>query len=153
MYSTVLLIHSWLRWLVIMFALIAIVRAILGASRRAPWTRADEIAGKLFLRTFDVQILLGLLLYFWLSPLTRSAFSDFGGAMGVAVTRFWAVEHVFGMVVAMVLAHVAQVRVRRIQNGRRKHMVTAIFYTLALVALLAAIPWPGMPNERPLFRW
>jgi hypothetical protein len=153
MYAAILLLHSWLRWLVLLAALTAVVRAIAGISAGRPWRPADDLAGRLFLRAFDVQILLGLLLYFLLSPITRGALGDFTGAMRISATRFWAVEHVFGMLVAVLLAHRGHIRVRSIQDHARKHRVAAVFYTLALIAILASIPWPGTPTGRPLFRW
>lgn len=153
MYAPVLFLHSWLRWLVLLFAIIAIARAIGGAASRRPWTPSDDLAGKLFIRTFDLQVLLGIVLYLFLSPITAAAMADFGGAMADSQTRFWAVEHVFGMVVALVLAHRGRMRVRAIQDPGRKHKVAAIFFILALVALAASIPWPGTPYWRPLLRW
>jgi hypothetical protein len=153
MYAAVLLVHSWLRWVVILFALLAILRAIHGAVTRRPWLPADDLAGKLFLRTLDLQILLGLLLYFVLSPITRGALGDFGAAMQVSATRFWAVEHVFGVIVGLVLAHRWHSRMRKIQDAGRRHKATIVFYSLALVAILVSLPWPGTPNARPLFRW
>ena len=153
MYAAVLVLHSWLRWAVLAFALVAILRALAGARTGRPWDATDDRSGKLFVIALDVQVLLGLLLYFVLSPLTRSALADFGGAMQVSAVRFWAVEHVFGMVVGLLLAHRARVRARSIQDPRRRHRVVAIMYALALVAIAAAIPWPGTPNARPLFRW
>ncbi len=69
------------------------------------------------------------------------------------VARFWAVEHVFGMIVGdhacphRPLAH-AQDRQRR-----QRHKLAAIFFTLALVVILASIPWPTLPHGRPLLRW
>ena len=145
--------HSWLRWAVVILGVLAIVRAVVGANGGKPWGPGDDRAGRLFTTVLDVQMLLGLLLYFVLSPLTRAALSDFSGAMQVSATRFWAVEHVFGMVVGIVLAHVGAKRVKSVADPRRKHLVAAIFYGLALVAIAAAIPWPGTPNERPLLRW
>jgi hypothetical protein len=153
MYPAILLVHSWLRWAVLLLAVLAIVRAISGAMGRRPWQPADERAGKFFVIALDIQMLLGLVLYFLLSPITRAALSDFGGAMQNPGTRFWAVEHVFGMVVAIVLAHRGQSRVRQLSEPIRKHRVAAVFFTLALVAILASIPWPGTPNGRVLFRW
>ena len=153
MYPATLLVHSWLRWLVILLALAAIARALAGAARHRPWTPADARAGRLFVIALDVQILIGLLLYFALSPITRAALTDLGRAMEVSAMRYWAVEHVFGMLVAVVLAHRGVSRVRTITDHGRKHRAAAIFFTLALVAILASIPWPGTPNARPLFRW
>ena len=153
MYAAVLLIHSWLRWAVILVALFAIVRAVTGASSRRPWAPADDRAGLLFTIVVDVQLLLGLLLYFALSPITQAALRDFGGAMAVSATRYWAVEHVFGMVVGVLLAHRGRARAKSIADPARRHKVAAIFFVLALVAILASIPWPGMPNARPLLRY
>ena len=95
---------------------------------------------------------IGLLLYVWLSPITQAAFADFGGAMRNAGLRFWAVEHVAGMVIAIALVHVGRAKIRKATTDRRRHSLAAIFYGIALIIMLASIPWPGMPAGRPLFR-
>lgn len=152
MYETVLLIHSWLRWVVLVAGIFAVVRSFAGWQGTKPWTRADDRAGGIFVGSLDLQLLLGLLLYIFLSPFSTAAFEDFGGAMRNSVLRFWAVEHLFGMVIATALAHVGRVRARK-ATAARKHRTSAIFYTLALVVMLASIPWPGTPAGRVLFRW
>jgi hypothetical protein len=152
LYAVVLLLHSYLRWLVILAGAVALFRAASGASRGASWTAADDKAGFWFVTAVDIQVLLGILLYGFLSPITRQAFGDFGGAMGDSVRRFWAVEHITGMIVGLALVHVGRVRTRRTDSLRR-HKVAAIFFGLALVAILVTIPWPGLPAGRPLLRW
>ena len=152
MYSATLLLHSWLRWLVLVLGLVAFARAAGGASRRRSWTPADDRAGFWFVMALDAQLLIGLLLYAFLSPITREAFADFGAAMKMSGLRFWAVEHAFGMLAALALAHIGRGRARRTDSLRR-HRVVAIFFGLAVLAILASIPWPGMPNGRPLLRW
>jgi hypothetical protein len=153
MYSTVLLLHSWLRWAVILLGLAATIRAIAGTSSRRPWLPMDDRISKLFARTLDLQMLLGLLLYFVFSPLTKAALGDFAAAMPDPLMRFWAVEHVFGMVIGVALVHIGIARAGRAADGSRKHRILAIFFVLAMVAILAAIPWPGRPYGRPLIRW
>lgn len=149
-YLTILTLHSWVRWLVVIAGALAVLRALGGGTR--PWTSSDERAGFWFTMLLDLQVLLGLLLYVWLSPITHEAFRDVGAAMKSSSLRFWAVEHIFGMLLALGLAHVGRVRIRRADMpGRRR--LAAIFFGLALVAVLASIPWPGMPNARPLLRW
>lgn len=152
MYSGVLLVHSWFRWAVVITGVLAALRAIAGASGRRPWTPADDRAGLWFTIALDVQVLIGVCLYFALSPFTAEAMKDFGAAMRNPALRFWAVEHAFGMIVALVLAHVGRIRIRNADTSRR-HTIAAIFFTIALVAILASIPWPGMPNGRPWVRW
>jgi hypothetical protein len=152
MYTAALALHSWLRWVVLALAVLAIVRAIAGSAGHRRWGPADDRAALFFMIALDVQLLLGLLLYFVWSPLTRAALADFGAAMGSGL-RYWAVEHVFGMLIGAILVHRGRARVRAIADPVAKHRVAAIFFGLALVAILASIPWPGMGNGRPLFRW
>ena len=149
-YLTILAVHSWVRWLVLISGLLAVLRAFRAA--RSAWTAADDRAGFWFVMLLDLQVLIGLLLYVWLSPITHEAFRGMGAAMKSSSLRFWAVEHVFGMVVALAFAHVGRVRIRKADPARRRK-VAAIFFGLALLALLASIPWPGTPNGRPLLRW
>jgi hypothetical protein len=81
MYGIVLTLHSLLRWVVLIASIVAAARGIAGWRSRRPWTLADERAGFWFVLALDLQLLLGLTLYAVLSPLTRGAFHDFGGAM------------------------------------------------------------------------
>jgi hypothetical protein len=141
-YTTILIFHSWLRW--------AVLAAGLAAALRGGSDRSDT-GGKWFTILLDVQLLLGLLLYFVLSPVTGAALEDFGAAMREAPLRFFAVEHTFGMVLAITLAHIGRGRVRKAAPEKRGR-TALIFYGLALVIILASIPWPGMPAGRPLFR-
>jgi hypothetical protein len=142
MYSLILIVHSWLRWAVIAAGAVALVR---GGS-------ANQSAAKWYTSLLDTQMLLGLLLYFVLSPFTTSALHDFGGAMKSPQLRFFALEHVFGMLIAIALAQVGRARVRTAPLERRGR-TAMIFFGLSLLALLASIPWPGMPAGRPLFRF
>jgi len=150
LYLTILTLHSWLRWLVVIAGVAAFARAISGGRR--PWTATDDRVGFWFVMLLDLQVLIGLLLYAWLSPITHEAFRDIGAAMKSSGLRFWAVEHIFGIVIALALAHVCRARMRKTDPSRRRRLA-AIFFGLALVAMFASIPWPGTPNGRPLLRW
>jgi hypothetical protein len=152
LYAVILTIHSWLRWIVLVAGIIAFVRAAAGASRRTDWTSADDRAGFWFVATLDAQVLLGLILYVFLSPFTHKAFGDIAQAMGDSRLRFWLIEHAFGMIIGLALAHVGRVRARKADSLRR-HRILAIFFGLSLVAIAVSIPWPGTPAAAPLLRW
>lgn len=145
MYGTILAFHNILRWLVLVAGLLAAGRALLGWFGGKAWTPLDNQAGLLFTISMDVQLLLGLLLYGVLSPITQQAFADFGAAMGDAGLRFFAVEHIAVMIVAVALAHVGRTRAKKAATDQKKHQMAAIFFTIAILAVLAAIPW-----SRPL---
>lgn len=109
--------------------------------------------GTIFITTLDIQFLVGLGLYAFLSPFTKIAFQNFAGAMTNPNLRFWAVEHIAGMIVGIALAHIGRVKVRKASTDVRKHLMVTIFFGLALVAIIGSIPWPGETVGRPLIRF
>ena len=139
MYSFVLAIHDILRWLILIFGVIAIIRAYVGWFGNKEWTDVDDWLGLGFTISLDVQFLLGLLLYFFLSPITTNAFANFSAAMSDSGTRFFLIEHSLMMLVAVILAHIGRSRAKKADTDVGKHRTSAIFYTLALLLILAAI--------------
>ena len=152
MYSATVVLHSLLRWVVILTGLAAAGRGIIGWNKRS-WTSTDDRAGVLFIGALDIQMLLGLLLYVGLSPTVSAAFRNIGGAMQDPVLRFFLVEHAVGMLIAIVLAHIGRVRTKKAMPESSKHRAAAVFFGLAIVLILLSIPWPGMPAGRPLWPW
>lgn len=142
MYNLVLTLHSLVRWIIVGVGLAAVVVAWIGWRGGRAWRPLDDRLGLGFTTAMDLNLLLGLLLYFVFSPLTAHALRDFAAAMSDSYLRFFAVEHIGVMVVAVVLAHIGRARSKRAKGDAAKFKQAAIFYTLALVAVLAAIPWP-----------
>jgi putative Ca2+/H+ antiporter (TMEM165/GDT1 family) len=89
----------------------------------------------------DLQLLSGLILYFFLSPITKLAMSDFGAAMKDAGLRFYAVEHISMMLIAVVLVHIGRAKSKKAKTDSGKFKIATIFFLIALVLMLAAIPW------------
>jgi hypothetical protein len=52
------------------------------------------------------------------------------------------VEHLAGMLIAIILIHIGKAQGRKAISDRAKHRRTMIFYLLALLIILASIPWP-----------
>ena len=150
MFLTTVVLHSLMRWAVLAFGLLAVVRAFNGWLGRRRWTSLDERAGKYFVLALDLQTLIGLVLYAGLSPITRVAFSDMGAAMKDTLLRFYAVEHVTLMLIGVALVHVGRVRARKAATDEGRHRAAAIFFVLGLLAILIGIPWPGRVVGRPL---
>lgn len=150
MYELVLLVHSWVRWTTVLAGVIAIVLTY--ASPQMPGSTRTDRWGLIFMITLDVQLLLGLLLYFALSPNTAAMFKDFAGAMRDPVARFWAVEHSTLMLAAVGLVHVGRILGRKATSLAVKRSRMLLCFTLAMIAILVATPWPGMTAGRPLFR-
>lgn len=145
MYATVLAIHNILRWVVLIAGVLAVGRALLGWFGKNPWSELDRRLGVIFTSSLDTQLLLGLLLYIFLSPITRGAFSDFGAAMAIPNMRFFAIEHIFYMLLAVVFGHLGSVFAKRAEEDK-KHQRAAIWFGLSLILILSGMPW-----MRPLF--
>jgi hypothetical protein len=152
MYSSALWLHSWLRWAVLVTGLVAWLRAVGGKTARRPWTPQDELWGLLLTISVDLQFVVGLVLYVFLSPITRLGLRNFGAAMQINVARFFTIEHLIGMIVGIALVHIARVKIRKAADPDRKHRLALVFYGIALVVMIISIPWPGLPVARPLFR-
>jgi len=151
-YNITLYAHSYMRWAVVILGALLLVQALIGWLGKRPWDASVGRLGSFFSISMDIQLLLGLLLYGVFSPVVQRALDDFGGAMADARLRFWAVEHILVMVVAVVLAHVGHVTAKRLPSEKRYRRY-AIFTILTMLAVLLAIPWPfSGADPRPLFR-
>lgn len=141
MYTFVLAIHNIMRWVVVILAIVALVRAYWGWFGKRDWTPSDRKAGMFFSISLDVQLLLGLILYFGLSPITRSAIQNLGAAMSNADLRFFALEHFFIMVLAVILVHIGTITSRKAVETVSKHRRAAVWFTLAVLAIIFGMPW------------
>jgi hypothetical protein len=152
MYTVVLLVHSWLRWVALAAGIGATVLAMRGTGGPSEDGRLERW-GMALVTVLDLQLLLGLLLYLVLSPNMAEIRGNFGAAMKDPVARFWAVEHITSMIAAVVLVHVGRVLGRKAATPDSKRMKLFICFGVATVLMLLAIPWPGMRAGRPLFRF
>lgn len=140
--SLVLTLHSLVRWAIVIVGVIAVVRAWIGWRGGKPWAQLDDRLGLGFTTVMDLNLLLGLLLYFVFSDITRAALQNFGAAMSNPAQRFFAVEHILIMIIAVVVAHVGRSRSKKAPSDSGKFKQAAIFFTVAMVLVLLAIPWP-----------
>ena len=141
MYSTLLLVHSYLRWAVLIFGIMAILKAIKGFNSGNPFTDSDRKTGLFFLISVHTQLLIGLILYVFLSPLTQAAFADFGAAMKDPALRLIAVEHISVNIIAAILVTVAYSKNKKAIADAQKHKNAWLFYGLALALIVSRIPW------------
>lgn len=150
MYSTILLMHSLIRWIALIVLIAAVGRSWAGLIGGKKWVPLDRNLGRALISALHTQLLLGLLLYIGLSPITSAAFKDFGAAMKDSTLRFWAVEHTFMAIIGVVVSQVAMILAQRAAEDRQRFMRAAVGYTLGLLCILAAIPWPFRAVGRPL---
>jgi len=148
-YGIVLYIHSLIRWAVVAAGLHAAARAWRGRLGEHAWLKADTRAGRILVSVMDLQLLVGLVLYFVYSPVVAGAMVRPDMVAGSRGMRFWVFEHPLAAIVAIVIAHIGFLKARK--GGPLAHRDAALFYTLALAIVLAAMPWPIFSYGRGLW--
>lgn len=129
--------HSGLRWVVLLLLLWTIWGAFQGRQKGAAFTDADRKRGLFAMISAHVQLLLGLFLYF-ISPYVKFE----GGIMKDSLLRFYTVEHISMMLIAIVLITLGYSRANKKADDRAKFQTQLVFFLIALLVILAAIPWP-----------
>jgi len=139
MYNILSHAHSGLRWVVLILLVAAIGRAFGKRRGSTVYPGKDPLALYAFIAT-HVQLLLGLILYF-ISPYV-SFEGGMGSIMGDTVRRFYTVEHLTGMLLAIGLITVGYVKAKKQAETNRGWKTISVYYLIGLVIILASIPWP-----------
>lgn len=153
LHEVVLGTHNLLRWVVLVTGVTAFIRSVAGSRAGREWRDADTKWLRVFVGAFDLQVLLGLFMYFATSALGVRMLQHMSMAMKSSVLRFFAVEHIGGMLVAAALIHVGTTRARRLGDSSKRHARTAIVVGIAFLIVFFSIPWPFFPYARPLVRF
>ena len=101
----------------------------------------------------DFQVLFGLLLYFGLSPFTKQGLENLSLAVSQPAIRFWTLSHFGAMVAATILVRIGRVLAISAKTPGDRRKWRFLFFVLTTIAIIIGIPWPGLGNGRPLFRF
>ena len=148
-YSYLLYFHSYWRYIALALLVAAIVMAWRGWLGKSEYSAKDEKVALFAMISMHIQFLVGIVLYF-ISPFVR--FDGMKATMGDAVIRFWTVEHLSLMLIALILITLGRSAAKKLEESIAKHKKIAIFFTIALLLILVSIPWPFSQIARPFFR-
>ena len=140
MYTGLLHTHSLLRYFILIALVVVIVKAVIGMVNKQPYGKWDNKLGLYLFIFTHMQLLVGLILYF------DSPFVKFGSdTMSDKTTRYWTVEHIFAMLIAVVLITLARTTSKRMSSDEAKHKRMAIFNFVAFAVIVAMIWLSGRP--------
>ena len=143
MITRLLHLHSSFRYLVLLLIIAAIADALIAMSSGKAYNKTSKLLALGALIFSHIQLLVGLLLYF-LGPKGLNTIVRVEGFMKDSVARFYAVEHISMMIIAIALITVGYSRGKKQEESKRKYKTVAIFYGLGLLIIFAMIPWPFM---------
>jgi hypothetical protein len=129
--------HSGLRWLVIIGVVLIVIKSIIGLYGNGKYSKFDKILGSATVGFMDIMLILGLILYFGYSSYTKNLTFD----MSNAEERFWSVEHLIMMLLAIAFAHIGKVKAGKLVEDKMKYRTQVIFFSASLALMMLAIPW------------
>lgn len=139
MYEVLKSIHSFLPYLLFAGLGISVIIFFSKMSGGKSFSAADKRLALITLILAHLQLVFGLILYF-ISPVVDAALAS-ENMMADASSRFWAVEHILTMLIAIVLITVGYSSAKRKTEGKAKFKTLAIFYLLGLILALLRVPW------------
>jgi hypothetical protein len=152
MYQGLLHLHNLGRWVVIILLVVAIFKSLTGITGNKPFTSGDKKIGLFLMITAHIMLLIGL--YQWFAGpwgLHNIQANGMKVVMHNNVSRFWAVEHITGMLIAIILITIGRGSAKKNISDKAKHSRSFWFYLIAFVIILATVPWPFREVARPLF--
>jgi hypothetical protein len=153
LYSITIYLHSWNRYIILGAGVAVIFLAVKGLRTKSSYSNAAKMSMLFYISGLHFQLIGGLLLYFFASPVTSLALSDFGAAMKDSTLRYWAVEHAFVNFIAIGVAQTGSILVKRKPDDTARYRVALKWTLISLVLILLMIPMGMMGVERPWFRF
>jgi uncharacterized membrane protein len=126
--------HSGLRWVALILLLLAIVNAFTSKT----FEKKHKMINLFTMITLHTQLIIGLIQYF----ITSGKVKFFDGWMKEAAYRFYGMEHLLGMLIAIVLITVGYSKSKRGTTDAEKFKSIKVFYLIGFILILASIPWP-----------
>lgn len=137
MYTGLLHLHSLLRWIIVILLLISLFQSFQLRGQKSVQPGLQKTSLFLMIAA-HITLLLGF--FQWFSGdlgLNNISALGMGEVMKNSAARFWAVEHLVGMVIAIILITLARRKVKGFQYNGAFWM-----YLIALLLIIALVPWP-----------
>jgi hypothetical protein len=145
-------LHNLLRWVILILLLVSIYKSYSGWKGGKQFAAGDKKIWLFTMIASHITLLLGL--YQW--ALGRIGFlstdyTSFGSVMKDKVSRFFLVEHPITMILAIVMITLGHGMAKKSVDDETKYKKAFRYFIIALVLILAAVPWPFREVARPWF--
>lgn len=152
MFQTLTFYHSIMRWLVLASIIYAIYRAYRGYSSNAQFSKADNAVRHWTATIAHIQLLIGIILYTQ-SPIIKYFWQNFNEAIQNSDLAFFGLLHLILMLTAIILITIGSALSKRKTTDKEKFKTMLFWFSVSLIIIFIAIPWPFSPlASRPYFR-
>ena len=152
MHQILLSLHSINRWLVLSSLLYSIYIAGRGSWQQRTFCAHDNLIRHGTATIAQIQLLLGLTLYM-ISPVVKYMVAETGSSQLLSEHVFFKYVHIWLMAASVVLITIGSAKAKRMQTDNEKFSTMLIWFSIALLVIIVAIPWPFSPLvNRPFIR-
>jgi hypothetical protein len=136
-------LHNFMRWVILLLLLLSIIKSFSGWQQKKAFTAGDKKIWLFTLISAHITLLIGL--YQWLFGrygVFTTSLPEGVSVMKDKFFRFYWIEHPTGMILAIVLITLGYGMAKKPVADELKFKKAFWFFTLALVIILATVPWP-----------
>ncbi len=152
MYAALLFFHSLFRWFVLMLLLYSIYRAFDGYSKNRSFSTVDNAVRHWTATVAHLQLMIGIILY-TRSPVVGYFWAASNNTVQFFDAVFFSVVHLVLMISAIVVLTIGSALAKRKATDSEKFRTMLIWFSVSLLMILMAIPWPFSPlSARPYYR-
>ncbi len=152
MYQTLTFYHSFIRWLVLASLIYAIYRAYTGYTSKLNYTKTDNAVRHWTATIAHLQLVIGIILYSQ-SPIIKYFWKNFKDAVYNVDATFFGLIHIALMLIAIILITIGSALAKRKQPDNEKFKTMLVWFSISLLIIFIAIPWPFSPlANRPYVR-
>lgn len=152
MYASLIIYHTYFRWLVLASLLCAIFVSYKGYSTKKPFTKTDDAVRHWTATIAQIQLMIGMVLYFN-NPMIKYFWTNLNEGIANMNVAFFSLIHITLMFTAIMLITFGSALSKRKPTDAEKFRTILVWFSIALIIILIAIPWPFSPlAARPYIR-
>lgn len=141
MYETVKILHSYWSYLVVLIIVLATFNALFKYFGNKEFHAKDFRISLFALIVSHIHLILGIVLFFAADYFSLISEMGMGEVMKNATLRSNIIEHPTTMIIAIALITIGYSKHKKKLTSKPKFKMLAIFYSIALILVLAKIPW------------
>lgn len=134
MYHPILITHSVLRFVILLFVLIVIYNSIKGMMGKTAFSRFDLKMFNFLTIASHLQLVVGIVLYF-ISPFVVFAATT----MKDSTMRYWTVEHITLMIIGIVVLTIGNMKLKKAGNSSQNHKKAFIYVAITTLIFVLGI--------------
>ena len=152
MYQTLTFYHSTVRWLLLGSLIYAIFNALKGYNSKSIFTKTDNAVRQWTATISHIQLVIGITLYSQ-SPIIKYFWTNFNEEVHNVDIAFFGLIHIVLMLTAIICITIGSALAKRKNMDNDKFKTMLVWFSISLIIIFIAIPWPFSPLAiRPYFR-